>query len=113
VSGTSADLYRLFSNLIDNALRHSPCGGHVHVEARRNGAGLTISVTDEGPGIAGDEAERVFDRFYRGRHERDGGTGLGLSIAHAIVRAHDGSIRLANRSGGGCAATVWLPRNGT
>jgi signal transduction histidine kinase len=109
VPGASADLYRLFNNLIDNALRHSPRGGRVQVEARRNGAGLTISVADDGPGIADDEAERVFDRFYRGRHEHDGGTGLGLSIAHAIVRAHDGSIRLANRAGGGCAATVWLP----
>jgi two-component system sensor histidine kinase KdpD len=66
---------------------------------------------DRGPGIAADEIERVFDKFYRGRKNKakTEGTGMGLSIAKGIVEAHGGKIRAQNRQGGGAAIIITLP----
>lgn len=111
VRGNAGDLYRLFNNLIDNALHHSPHGGRVSLSAERAADGIEVTVEDTGPGILPEERERAFDRFYRG----DGaggvaGTGLGLSIAQQIARMHGGRITLRNRDGGGgCIARVTLP----
>ncbi|HSP99782.1 MAG TPA: ATP-binding protein [Candidatus Dormibacteraeota bacterium] len=109
VRGTAADLYRLFANLLDNALRHAREGGAVGVRAVARDGRAEISVTDDGAGIPADELERIFDRFFRGRGEQRSGTGLGLSIARAIARAHGGDVTLDNRVEGGCVATVVLP----
>ncbi|MFQ5665169.1 MAG: ATP-binding protein [Candidatus Binatia bacterium] len=111
VRGNTGDLYRLFNNLIDNAVRHSKGGGTVSLTAGQRGEWVQVSVSDEGPGIPPAELPLIFDRFYRARRERQGqaGTGLGLSIAQEIARTHGGRISAANREGGGCRFTVFLP----
>ena len=107
VRGAAADLYRLFANLLDNALHHGRAGGRVEVRAISVGGRVEVTVADDGAGIPPEELARVFDRFARGRAST--GTGLGLSIARAIAHAHGGDVTLANRTGGGCVATVTLP----
>ena len=105
-------LMRVFSNLCDNALRHTPSGGTVVVEARQQGNMLEVAVTDSGKGIAPEALARVFDRFYRAdtsRHVRTGGSGLGLTIVRAIVEAHGGTIRAENASQGGARFIFSLP----
>jgi signal transduction histidine kinase len=96
-------LHQVVANLLANAVRHSPPAGRVCVSAR---PGLTIAVDDEGPGIPDHAAERVFERFERGR---DGETGLGLAIARWIVEAHGGTIRAERADAGGCRMIVELP----
>lgn len=111
VRGNADDLYRLFNNLIDNALRHSPRGGRVSLKAERGAEAIEVTVEDGGPGIRPEEHERAFDRFYRGDGERrNAGTGLGLSIAQQIARTHGGEVTLKNRDNGGCVARAMLPR---
>lgn len=96
-------LMRVFSNLFDNALRHTPRGGAVTITAVQDGPRLVISVTDTGEGIPTGALPRVFDRFYRAdsaRQATTGGSGLGLAIVHAIIEAHGGSIWAENVSDG-------------
>jgi signal transduction histidine kinase len=105
-------LMRVFSNLCDNALRHTPSGGTVIVEARQQEDMLEVAVTDSGKGIPPEALERVFDRFYRAdtsRQVRTGGSGLGLTIVRAIVEAHGGTIRAENASQGGARFIFSLP----
>lgn len=110
--GDPARMHQVVSNLLDNAIRHSPEGGTVGVGARACAAGrVELEVSDEGPGISETEADRVFERFYRGdsAHTADGGTGLGLAIAHSIVALHGGDIRAEGRQPSGCRMVVALP----
>ena len=112
VSGDAERLHQVIANLLENATRHSPTGGVIDVGARRVADGVVIEVADEGPGILPDEAERVFERFYRSDRARtvgDAGAGLGLSIARWIVDAHGGSIRPEQREPRGCRMVVELP----
>ncbi len=105
-------LMRVFSNLCDNALRHSPTGGTVVIEARQQGNFLEVAVTDSGKGIPPEALARVFDRFYRvdtSRQVRTGGSGLGLTIVRAIVEAHGGTIRAENAPHGGARFIFSLP----
>ena len=88
VLATPDALHRILTNLLENAVRHTPKGGVVEVRARRTPEGVTIEVLDEGPGIPEAERARVFERFYRSDRARsadDGGSGLGLAIARWIV----------------------------
>jgi protein-histidine pros-kinase len=103
-----ADLDRALDALIENALHYG--GGEVTLVPRPG----AVDVLDEGPGIDPDELEDVFERFHRGRTGRSGppGTGLGLPIARELMRRWGGDVRLANRDGGGTAATVSLPLDG-
>ncbi|WP_036408398.1 DUF4153 domain-containing protein [Microbispora rosea] len=128
LSADGALLAQVLANLLDNAVRHSPSGGTVRVEARPSGANLEISVVDDGPGIPQVERARVFERFSRldaGRAADAGGAGLGLAIAKEIVELHGGSIavsdpapaiRRAARRGRettpGCRMVVVLPLRG-
>ena len=103
-------------NLVENAVRFSPRPGHVALQAAQTGAVVTLEVDDEGPGIADDDLERVFERFYRGdgreRGRRDGdsgGAGLGLAIARWIVDLHGGTIRAERREPHGSHMVVTLP----
>src|SRR3954447_22843684 len=111
--GDSERMHQVISNLLENAVRHSPADGRVWLSAHAATSGMTtIEVADEGPGIPPEEAERVFERFHRvdaARSARDGGTGLGLAIARWIVDAHGGSIAVRPREPSGCRVVVELP----
>ena len=103
---------RLFTNLIDNAVKYNRAGGGVWVSARREGDDFVFSVKDDGIGIAPEHQERIFERFYRvdkSRSREMGGTGLGLSIVKHIVQLYEGTIRLESRPGEGSEFTVRLP----
>lgn len=113
VDGIAPELYRLFGNLIENALRHTPTGSRIEIAMRRDGPWARVCVIDGGSGLPPDQLERVFERFYRAPGSKVPGTGLGLSIARAIARAHHGDVRLWNHSRGGCVAEVSLPLGGT
>jgi signal transduction histidine kinase len=105
-------LMRVFSNLCDNALRHTPSGGAVVIEARQQGKMLEVAVTDTGKGISPEALSRVFDRFYRADSSRQattGGSGLGLTIVQAIVEAHGGTIRAENAPQGGARIVFTIP----
>lgn len=104
-----ARLRQVVVNLVDNALRHSPAGGRVAVLAARDASGLRIEVTDQGPGIAPAERERVFERFTRGATS-DGGTGLGLAIARWAVELHGGVIEVMDTESG-CRIRVSIPES--
>jgi signal transduction histidine kinase len=112
VDGDPERVHQVVTNVIHNAVRHSPSGGVVEVRARPAGGAVLIEVADEGPGIPEQEAGRVFERFYRSDSARttsDGGTGLGLAIAKWIVDMHGGDIRTERRSPKGCRMVVSLP----
>jgi two-component system, OmpR family, sensor kinase len=96
----------LLANLVDNALRYTPPGGTVTIHVRRDREVAALEVVDSGPGIAPEERERVFDRFYRGRDAPVGGSGLGLAIVRQIVELHSGKIALADAEGGGLKVSV-------
>jgi signal transduction histidine kinase len=86
---------RVLSNLLGNALRHTPSGGTVKVRAKRSWEGIRVEICDTGEGISARDLPHVFDRFYRGEKSRSratGGAGLGLAIAKGIVEAHGGTI---------------------
>jgi two-component system sensor histidine kinase KdpD len=96
-------------NLIDNALKYSPAGSELEVRAAANDGMVRVSVCDRGPGLAPDEAERVFEKFYRGKAQgQTAGVGLGLAICKSIVEAHGGKIVAENRDGGGAVFHIDL-----
>jgi two-component system, OmpR family, sensor histidine kinase BaeS len=107
---------QVLGNLLDNALRYTPPGGTVHLTARRAGvagtssAAVELAVSDEGPGLAPDVRETLFDRFVKSTDSP--GSGLGLAIARAIVEAHGGLIRAEAASPHGTRIVVSLPLGG-
>jgi signal transduction histidine kinase len=110
--GDRARLHEVLTNLLTNAVRHSPDGGRVRVQATTTPTGTRLEVTDEGPGIPVEDLARVFDRFHRldtARSSRTGGAGLGLAIARSIVELHGGSIRAEEHRPQGCRMVVDLP----
>ena len=115
VLGDPAKLQDALRNLLENAANHSPEGGRVVMESRREGSRLEISVSDEGPGIPPSDLQRVFERFYRvdksrTRESQDpGGTGLGLSIVRHLIGLHGGRVYAENRRERGAAFTIELP----
>jgi signal transduction histidine kinase len=116
VKGESSHLYRLFSNLICNAIQYTPSNGRVIVELiyRQNQALITIQ--DTGIGIPSIDLPHLFDRFYRvnpDRSQKTGGVGLGLAIAQSIVKAHKGSIQVRSTIGEGSTFIVRLPLQST
>lgn len=107
-----ARLVRLLSNLLDNARRHAGDGGTVRLSARADDAGVTVAVDDSGPGLPDGDAERVFDRYYRGDSARTRGvegSGLGLAIARAVAEAHGGTLVAGTSDLGGARFTLALP----
>ncbi|OBZ08312.1 PAS domain-containing sensor histidine kinase [Bacillus sp. FJAT-27264] len=104
---------QVLGNLVSNALKYTPEGGSIELEALQNEEGmLSISVRDSGIGIPKKDIERIFERFYRvdkARSRNMGGTGLGLSIAREIVKAHGGSISLQSEVDQGSKVTFTLP----
>jgi signal transduction histidine kinase len=111
-SGDAERVHQVVGNLVENAVRHSPRPGRVTIAAAPAGSSVRIAVADEGPGIPEDEADRVFERFYRADAARStdgGGAGLGLAIARWIVDLHGGTIRVENAEPHGCRMVVELP----
>ncbi len=103
---------QILSNLISNALRHTPDGGHIQVELSAKTEQVSLTVHDSGAGISPQALPYIFDRFYRADKSRarlEGGTGLGLAIARKIAEAHDGSLTAANHPQGGAEFVLTLP----
>jgi two-component system sensor histidine kinase KdpD len=97
------------AKLVANAASYAPSGLPIEIDAEYKLDQLIICVSDRGPGLSPDLAERVFEKFYRGDGRRTGGLGLGLSIARGFVEAHGGKLTAENRDGGGARFTISLP----
>jgi len=113
VTGDEQRLSQVLSNLLSNALRHTPQGGQIAVVAQvADGQGVRIAVQDNGEGIPADELPHVFERFYRTDHARSrdtGGSGLGLAITRSLVEAHGGQIEVESVEGEGSTFSFSLP----
>ena len=107
-------LRRMILNLLDNAIKYTPDGGHVTVTCRRTADEYVLSITDTGVGIPADLQPRIFERFFRAdearsRSENDGGgAGLGLSISRWIAEAHNGRLQLTRSDSSGSTFTPYL-----
>jgi signal transduction histidine kinase len=117
--GVRADHDRLLQvliNLVDNAVKYTPPGGAVTVQARRTGDGrVALSVSDTGIGIPRADLPRITERFYRvdkARSRELGGTGLGLAIVKHLVLAHGGDLAIESEEGRGTTVRVLLPDGG-
>jgi two-component system, OmpR family, sensor histidine kinase KdpD len=102
-------LEQAFVNLLENALRYTPAGSPIEVEARQVGDTVEVELRDSGPGLSPGLEERVFEKFFRGPGAPAGGSGLGLAICRGIVLAHGGTIVAENRVGGGAVFRLTLP----
>jgi two-component system OmpR family sensor kinase len=110
VSGQGDALTILTRNLVDNAIKYTPDGGTVDVSVSAGEQGALLVVEDSGPGIAPDERERVFDRFYRIAGSEANGSGLGLAIIKAIAERHNATLSLGQSERlGGLSVTVQFP----
>jgi two-component system phosphate regulon sensor histidine kinase PhoR len=105
-----ARIDQVVTNLLHNAVKFTPSGGEIAVRVRRCGRAVRLDVRDTGVGIAPEDVDRVFERFFKSdaaRHSE--GSGLGLAIAKHIVLAHGGQIRVESALGKGSTFTVELP----
>jgi CheY-like chemotaxis protein len=105
-------MFQALVNLLDNAIRYSPEGGRVLVEANGMGTHIRFSVSDTGPGISEEELPHVFDRFWQGRRQHRGGAGLGLTIVKGVVEAHGGRVWIESAVGKGTAFHFEISLNG-
>jgi signal transduction histidine kinase len=112
VLGDETVLRRLADILLDNAFKYTPSPGRVHLSLEHMGDSAVLAVEDSGVGIAPEDQNKIFERFYRvdkARSRAQGGAGLGLSIAQWIVLQHHGSISVESRPGSGAIFRVELP----
>jgi two-component system sensor histidine kinase SenX3 len=117
VRGDGAQLVTAVANLVDNAIIYGGSGSRVRVSARASSdhqarPTVDITVTDEGPGVADEEQDRIFERFYRvdpARHRSTGGTGLGLSIVKHVAASYGGRVGVSSVEGRGSTFTLSLP----
>ena len=107
--GDQTRLQQVVTNLLTNALKFVPPGGSVVVSTQRLDQQVELHVCDNGPGIAAEDLDHVFERFYRGQQVRTGGAGIGLAVVSALVRAHGGHVSVENAPGGGASFRVRLP----
>jgi two-component system OmpR family sensor kinase len=113
VLGDEARLRQVLSNLMVNAVQHTPDTAGIAVRVGTKDGDAVLEVIDDGPGMEEQDAQRVFERFYRADSSRarsSGGSGLGLSIVDSLVRAHGGSVAVTTAPGQGCRFHVSLPR---
>ncbi len=111
--GCPAELRSAFSNLIFNAVKHTPPGTQIAIEWQRNSGGVELCVADTGPGIAPEHLPRLTERFYRvdrARSRDSGGTGLGLAIVKHVINRHEGRLLIASRLGQGSRFTCRFPK---
>ncbi len=104
--------YRILSNLIDNAFKYTPEGSLVAITARAEGAGIRISVADQGEGIPVELRDRIFERFFQvdqSRTREVGGAGLGLYICRRLAEALRGRLWLERSGANGSMFTLWIP----
>jgi signal transduction histidine kinase len=110
VSADRNRMRQVVANLLDNAIKYTPSGGRVEVEAARDGADAVLTVRDTGAGIPPGELPRIWERLYRGDASRSElGLGLGLSLVKAIVEAHGGGVGATSAPGQGSVFIVRLP----
>jgi len=112
VIGDADRLEQVLTNLVDNALRYSPPGSQIKITAETTPEGVQVAVSDQGPGIPGDELPCIWERFYKvdkARSRKGSGTGLGLAIAHNIVKAHGGRIWAESQVGAGACFKFVIP----
>ena len=112
IMGDRSRLEQVMMNVLGNAIKYTPDGGHIRITAGAGADTVWMEVSDDGIGIPEKDRERIFDRFYRvdkARSRESGGTGLGLSIAREIVQRHHGSITLVPHSGNGTTIRMELP----
>ena len=112
VTGDELRLRQAVANLLANARAHTPPGTHIAVTLTGSGSDRTITVSDDGPGIATEDVPHLFERFFRvdpSRARHSGGSGLGLSIVQAIAEAHGGSVSAESAPGAGATFTITLP----
>ena len=103
---------QVLNNILDNALRYTPEGGRVELKTQLTENRIQLSVKDSGEGVSSEEAQHLFDRFYRvseSRNRNDGGSGLGLAIAKSIVEMHKGRIWAESEKGKGLRVVIELP----
>lgn len=107
---------QVLTNILDNALRHTPEGGRIVLSAKEANDQVELAIQDSGPGLKAEDIDRIFDRFYRtdSSRQRDGafpgGSGLGLAIARSIVQAHGGQLLAESEAGKGLKVIVRLPK---
>jgi two-component system OmpR family sensor kinase len=112
VLGDAFQLRQVLANLLRNALVHTPAGSDIRVSVANGDGRVRLQVRDHGPGLPTDDADALFERFWRaegGRERGRAGAGLGLAIVAAIVDAHGGSVGAANAPDGGAVFSVELP----
>ena len=101
---------QVLANLLDNAIKYTPSGGRIDIEASRGEKEVEITVKDTGIGISDDELDNIWDRLYRGDKSRsERGLGLGLSLVRAVVGAHRGHVEVLSKPGAGSVFSVYLP----
>lgn len=109
LEGDPMALRRLIANLLENAVKF---GGRARARVFQSDGHAVVEIDDDGPGIPENDAEKVFEPFYRrepSRSRQTGGIGLGLAVVRSIARGHGGDVSLINRAGGGLTARVQLP----
>ena len=114
ILGDNDRIHQVVANLLANARAHTPAGSLIEVKLSQTSEGISLSVSDNGPGLSKEHQERIFERFFRAdpsRKRTDGeGSGLGLSIVDAVMRAHGGSVSVNSKLGEGATFTLFFPR---
>jgi two-component system sensor histidine kinase KdpD len=107
-------IVQVLENLIENAVKYTPAGTRLDIGAQADAAQSTFWVGDEGPGLPAGEEDRIFEKFYRAKHQQDqDGVGLGLTICRILVEAHGGRIVATNQAGGGALFRFSIPHTET
>jgi signal transduction histidine kinase len=112
VAADARAMVQVVQSLVDNSMKYSGERRRLHIHGWAAGGRVTVTFADAGIGIPGDDLERVFDRFHRGRNVREGGSGLGLAIAKRIIEHHGGGIAMRSTVGVGTEVDISLPAVG-